>query len=236
MNSKLYKLALWYIKKCNAKCANQYKEKVESLTRLTYRTHDKYLLLYGADAEWQNFNKYDVLNNAIQRLGEYENIGTVEVFKALKKGSLCRKEWMIHVWGGAWNSDANPSIEKDYGIHEGYHYFNTEEEKDRFLEIINKPEYRNQGLMSDTKYGFMTHKRTIFVGTFKYEDKEFVLHYDLGYEYEEDAGIFYFTKGNFSCDCNRSLAIRREYGDDAIPQLGCGEDIELVDYHIEYLD
>ena len=28
----------------------------------------------------------------------------------------CQKEWMIHIWGGAWNSDANPSIEKDYGI------------------------------------------------------------------------------------------------------------------------
>ena len=148
----------------------------------------------------------------------------------------CQKEWMIHIWGGAWNSDANPSIEKDYGIQEGYHYFKTEEEKDRFLEIINKPEYRNQGLMRDIKYGFMTHKRTIFVGTFKYKDKEFVLHYDLGYEYEEDAAIFYFTKGNFSCDCNRSLAIRREYGDDAIPELECGEDIKLVDYHIEYLD
>ena len=236
MNSKLYKLALWYIKKCNTKYKDQYKEKVESLPKLTYYQSNKYKLLYGADAEWQIFDKYDVLDNAIQRLAEYENIGTVEEFKALKKESLCQKEWMIHIWGGAWNSDANPSIEKDYGIQEGYHYFKTEEEKDRFLEIINKPEYRYQGLMRDIKYGFMTHKRTIFVGTFKYEDKEFVLHYDLGYEYEEDAAIFYFTKGNFSCDCNRSLAIRREYGDDAIPQLGCGEDIKLVDYHIEYLD
>ena len=236
MNSKLYKLALWYIKKCNAKYKDRYKEKVESLPKLTYYQSNKYKLLYGADAEWQIFDKYDVLDNAIQRLAEYENIGTVEEFKALKKESLCQKEWMIHIWGGAWNSDANPSIEKDYGIQEGYHYFKTEEEKDRFLEIINKPEYRYQGLMRDIKYGFMTHKRTIFVGTFKYEDKEFVLHYDLGYEYEEDAAIFYFTKGNFSCDCNRSLAIRWEYGDDAIPQLGCGEDIELVDYHIEYLD
>lgn len=236
MNSKLYKLALWYIKKCNAKYKDQHKEKVESLPKLTYYQSNKYKLLYGADAEWQIFDKYDVLDNAIQRLAEYENIGTVEEFKALKKESLCQKEWMIHIWGGAWNSDANPSIEKDYGIQEGYHYFKTEEEKDRFLEIINKPEYRYQGLMRDIKYGFMTHKRTIFVGTFKYEDKEFVLHYDLGYEYEEDAAIFYFTKGNFSCDCNRSLAIRWEYGDDAIPQLGCGEDIKLVDYHIEYLD
>ena len=155
MNSKLYKLALWYIKKCNAKCANQYKEKVESLNRLTYRTHDKYLLLYGADAEWQIFNKYDVLDNAIQRLGEYENIGTVEEFKNLKKS---------------------------------------------------------------------------------FKDENFVLHYDLGYEYEEDDAIFYFTEGNFNCDCNRSLAIQWEYGDDAIPELGCGEDIKLIDYHIEYLD
>lgn len=236
MNIKLYKLALWYIKKCNAKCKNRYKEKVESLTRLTYLAFDKYLLLYGGDAEWQIFDKYDVLNNAIQRLAEYENIGTVEEFKALKKESLCQKEWMIHIWGGAWNSDANPSIEKDYGIHEGYHYFKTEEEIDRFLEIIDKPKYQYQGIMRDIKYGFMTHKKTIFVGTFKYEDKEFVLHYDLGYEYKKDDAIFYFTKGNFSCDCNRSLAIRREYGDDAIPELGCGEDIKLVDYHIEYLD
>ena len=90
--------------------------------------------------------------------------------------------------------------------------------------------------MRDIKYGDMSHKRTIFIGTFKYEDKEFVLHYDLGYEYEEESAIFYFTEGNFSCDCNRSLAIRWEYGDDAIPELRCGEDIELTDYHIEYWD
>ena len=46
-----------------------------------------------------------------------------------------QKEWMIHVWGGAWNHDANPSIEKDYGMKDGYHYFDTEEEKNRFLEM-----------------------------------------------------------------------------------------------------
>lgn len=90
MNSKLYKLALWYIKKCNSKCENQYpnKEILKLLTRLTYLGFDKYLLLYGADAEWQNFDKYDVLDNAIQRLAEYENIGTVEEFKTLKKESF----------------------------------------------------------------------------------------------------------------------------------------------------
>lgn len=145
-----------------------------------------------------------------------------------------QKEWMVHVWGGAWNEDANPSIEKDYGIKEGYHYFKTEEEKNKFIDIINKPEYSKQGLVRDIKYGNMSHKRTVFIGTFKYGDKEFVIHYDLGYEYLEENAIFYFTEGNFSCDCNRSLAIRWEYGDDAIPELRCGHDIKLTDYHIEY--
>ena len=88
MNNKIYRLARYYIKRCNNKWKNNQnpnKEILKSLTRLTYWAFDKYLLLYGADAEWQIFNKYDVLDNAIQRLAEYENIGTVEEFKALKK-------------------------------------------------------------------------------------------------------------------------------------------------------
>ena len=85
MSSRLYKLALWYIKKYNAKWKNQYKEKVESLNRLTYWTFNKYMLDYGADAEWQSFDRYEVLDNAIQKLAKYENIGTVEEFKTLKE-------------------------------------------------------------------------------------------------------------------------------------------------------
>lgn len=145
-----------------------------------------------------------------------------------------QKEWMVHVWGGAWNKDAKPSIEKDYGIKEGYHYFSSDEEKDKFLEIINNPIYSKQGLAKDIKYGHMSHKRTIFVGTLKYEDKEFVIHYDFGYEYSEESAIFQFTENNYSCDCNRSIFIRREYGKDAIPEMDCGEKIKLIDYHIEY--
>ena len=88
----------------------------------------------------------------------------------------------------------------------------------------------------EVEYDYMTHKRTIFVGTFKYQDKEFVLHYDFGYEYSEDDAIYCFTEGNYSCDCNRSLFIQYEYGKDAIPELDCGDEIELLDYHFEYLD
>ena len=97
-----------------------------------------------------------------------------------------KEEWMVHIWGGAWNHDANPSIEKDLGIKEGYYYFNTEEEKNKFIQLIRKDKYEKQGLATDCKHGIMTHKRTIFVATLKYKDKTFVIHYDLGYEYPED--------------------------------------------------
>ena len=147
-----------------------------------------------------------------------------------------KEEYMVHIWGGAWNKNANPSIEKDLGIKEGYHYFDTEKEKNKFLKHLRKPKYRNQGLMIIEKHGVMTHKRTVFVGTFKYKDKEFVIHYDFGYEFEEERAIFMFKQGNYACDCNRSLFIQREYGEDVIPFLNCGGEIEMLKYHFEYMD
>ena len=69
---KLYRLAMWYIGKCNAKW-NKPDENIQSLDRLTYRNNEKAYLRYGADAEWRHFNRYDVLDNAIQKLAKYED-------------------------------------------------------------------------------------------------------------------------------------------------------------------
>ena len=147
-----------------------------------------------------------------------------------------KKEYLVHCWGGAWNSDANPSIEKDLGIKEGYYYFDTEKEKNAFCTLLEIPKYSSQGLVKTVDYGFMTHKRTIFVGTFKYHDEEFILHYDFGYDFKEANALYMFEHGNYSCDCNRSIFIRNEYGEDAIPELGCGWEIKLVKHHFEYAD
>ena len=144
------------------------------------------------------------------------------------------KEYMAHIWGGAWNENANPSIEKDLEIKEGYHYFKTEEERDRFLKLIKQ--YSSQGLVWDLREGEMTHKRTIFVADLKYKDLVYTIHCDFGYEYPEEEAIFMFEDGNYSCDCNRSLFIQDEYGENAIDELDCGEDIEILNYHFEYLD
>lgn len=69
---KLYKLALWYVGKCNKEWDKPKKE-IQKLDRLTYRNGDKAYLLYGADNEWQKFGRYDVLDNAIQKLANYED-------------------------------------------------------------------------------------------------------------------------------------------------------------------
>ena len=74
MKSKLYKLALWYIGKCNAEWdKRKFTDELKSLDRLTYMMFGKYVLNYGADAEWQKFGRYEVLDNAIQKLAQYEN-------------------------------------------------------------------------------------------------------------------------------------------------------------------
>jgi hypothetical protein len=76
---------------------------------------------------------------------------------------------------------------------------------------------------------------TIFVGTFRYQDKEFILRFNFEIkDYPEDAAIWMFTEGNYSCDCNRSLFIRRQFGEDAIPELPCGDTIKLLNYYIEH--
>lgn len=144
-------------------------------------------------------------------------------------------EYMIHIWGGMFNSDANPSIEKDLGITEGYYYFDTKEERQTFKDKIAE-EYSSQGFACDSQEGHLTHKQTIFVGTFEHEGKQYILHYNFGYEYPEEQAEFMFEDGNYSCDCNRSIFINREYDTNINPDCNCGDSIELIDYHFEYID
>ena len=90
---KLYKLAVWYIGICNDRWQKSKQKQLESLYRLTYKSPDnKYLLLYGADAEWRKFSCYDVLDNAIPNLRTFEDIGTVEEFRRLQAKEEIRRK------------------------------------------------------------------------------------------------------------------------------------------------
>lgn len=146
------------------------------------------------------------------------------------------KEYMVHIWGGAWNKDADPSIEKDLGIKEGFYYFSDKLKKDNFLKLFENPIYKNQGIAISEKYGIMSHKKTILTAIFQYNNKNFIINYDFGYEYPEDSAIFMFIEGNYACDCNRSLFIQEQYGKDSIPELPCGHEISMLKYIVKYED
>lgn len=76
MRRKLYEFALWYIGRCNRKWdSTGTGERVKKLKRLTYRsgTDKKAYLVYGAAREWEKCTKYCVIDNAIQRLADYED-------------------------------------------------------------------------------------------------------------------------------------------------------------------
>lgn len=148
--------------------------------------------------------------------------------------SCGKKEWLVTVWGGAWNADACPSIEHDYGINEGSYYFSTQDKKNQFINILNKPEYKCQGIVYTEKYGYMKHKKTVFIGNFEYKGQSFILESDFGYDFSPKLAINQYLTGNLSCDCNRSTAIRNKYGLDSMPDLGCGNEVKLVKYMIMY--
>lgn len=74
----LYKIALKYIGWCNGGQYDVTYGHLKNMDRLTYRNCDKAYLSYGADSEWSNFKSYEVLDNAIQRLAEYEDVGEME--------------------------------------------------------------------------------------------------------------------------------------------------------------
>lgn len=74
LKSWLYKRAVAYIGKCNQEWERpNICRDLQNLDRLTYRNDDKAYLLYGADAEWSKFSRYEVLDNAIQKLAMYED-------------------------------------------------------------------------------------------------------------------------------------------------------------------
>lgn len=147
-------------------------------------------------------------------------------------------EYFVKCWGGAWNTDANPSIESDLKIKEGSYYFTSKNERDKFISYLELPQYNSQGIVYITKESDkLTHKRTILIATFRYNGKNYTVSDDFGYEYDEDAAMFMYTDGNFSCDCNRSLIIESNHPGtfEEVP-ISCGYTIEMIDCHIEYAD
>lgn len=141
------------------------------------------------------------------------------------------KEYMIQIWGGAWNEGVYPSIKKDLGIDKGYHYFKTKEDRDKFINKLRP--YEKLGIARDLKEGEMTHRDTVAIMDLVCNGIRYPIEYNLGKEYEEENAEFYFFDGNMSCDCNKSLLIQRQCCE-YFPEFNCGDEIEIENFRIEY--
>ncbi len=141
------------------------------------------------------------------------------------------KEYMVKIWGGAWNEDASPSIKKDLGIDAGEYYFSNKDELNEFMDKLIP--YRRLGIVHNIVEGELTHKDTVAIMDLVYKGTVYPLEYNFGKEYEESTARFMFFDGNYSCDCNKSLFIQRHCDKD-FPEMECGDEIEIKNFRIEY--
>lgn len=138
-------------------------------------------------------------------------------------------EYFLKIWGGAM-----PHLEKDLGIKQNYYYFRTEKEREEFLDKVSP--YTKYGLAISTKEGVMSHLRTILDVVFDYNGRIYAFSYDFGYEYPEDAARYMFEFGEYSCDCNKSLLIKK-FCDENFPRFSCGKSgIKLKNLSVRYLE
>mgnify|MGYP007096915043 CR=1 FL=1 len=121
----LYKIALKYIGWCNRKPSDIMYGHLKKMDRLTYHDCYKAYLLYGADAEWCKFKKYEVLDNAIQKLAEYEDMEereSVDPLMSLRKiCDIIDMPWALN-GGKEFTVGVNPDLDKQYVLCNGYHY------------------------------------------------------------------------------------------------------------------
>lgn len=121
----LYKIALKYIGWCNGRQSDVTYGHLKNMDRLTYRNCDKAYLSYGADSEWSNFKSYEVLDNAIQRLAEYEDVEEMESVDPLmslrKICDIIDMPWVLNS-GKEFTVGVNPDLDKQYVLCNGYCY------------------------------------------------------------------------------------------------------------------
>ncbi len=73
---------------------------------------------------------------------------------------------------------------------------------------------------------------TIVLVTLEYNDMVYTFKENFGKNYPRESVEFMYEDGNYSCDCNKSLDIKRNC-DDAFKEMCCGEFIKLV--NIEFI-
>ena len=140
-------------------------------------------------------------------------------------------EYMLHTWGGFYNDEHK----KEHGQKPGYFWFNTKSERDSYLNLLLEFEnkFNARMLAFDIAEGENTRVKTIAKMVFIFKGKEYPYEEDFGYAYPLGLAEYMFEHGNYSCDCNRSIFIQRNYSH--FPEMQCGNKIKMKDFKVIYI-
>ena len=121
----LYKIALKYIGWWSWRPSDIMYGRLKNMDSLSYRNCDKAYLSYGADSEWSKFKNYEILDNTIQRLAEYEDVEEMEsVDPLMSLSKICDiidMPWNLNS-GKEFTVGINPDLDKQYVLCNGYRY------------------------------------------------------------------------------------------------------------------
>ena len=135
-------------------------------------------------------------------------------------------EYMLHTWGGFYNDEHKAK----HGLEEGYYWFSTAWDRQKYLDNLKEIEKKFDAkyLASNFEEGKHVRYRTIARMKLVYKGIEYSYEYDFGFGYPVESARFMWEDGNYSCDCNKSLFLSRQYPE--IPELDCGDTIEIRDF------
>ncbi|KVC81365.1 hypothetical protein WI75_08415 [Burkholderia ubonensis] len=142
-------------------------------------------------------------------------------------------EYHLFFWGGIENDGLATA---KFGPERNY-WFATPEARTRFRADVSLFAHSTgHTVCFNENDGPMALKRTVAKLILVRNDRHYAIEYDFGYGYPAKGAEFMFYEGNYACDCNLSRFIRATYPDIEFPELGCGDEIDVVDFEIEYRD
>lgn len=133
-------------------------------------------------------------------------------------------EYYLKFWGEIENDNW---VKKDLGIDGTDFWFTSKKErtslKNRIVQVATNRDCR---IVFNEEEGYHTRLKTIAFLEFEYENEIYRLKYDFGFAFPPNVAYFQWCENNYSCDCNRSIFLRKKYPN--FPELDCGETIKLL--------
>lgn len=142
-------------------------------------------------------------------------------------------EYHLFFWGGV-NNDGLATAK--FGPERNY-WFATPRERELFrAEVAMFANAVGQIVCFSENEGPLARKRTVAKMNLMYRGAAYPYEHDFGYGDHANSADYIFFEGNYSCDCNLSTFLRGAHPDAVVPELDCGDQIEIEDFEIEYRD